>query len=130
MGNAGSITPRISAMRLALERMVIQNMPGQTMVKLTLIIKAMSLTTGMLVPYCPYLSTKYNCHINVEVCASVKAVKYIHKYIYKGHDLCTVQVDQKGNANAVIDKIKEYIDGCYIGPVEACWHIFLSFQCI
>jgi hypothetical protein len=76
------------------------------------------------VPYCAYLSAKYNCHINVEVCASVKAVKYIHKYIYKGHDLCTVQVGQEGNANAVIDEIKEYTDGCYIGPVEACWHVF------
>jgi hypothetical protein len=31
-----------------------------------------------------YLLAKYNCHINVKICASVKAVKYIHKYIYKG----------------------------------------------
>lgn len=76
------------------------------------------------IPYCPYLSAKFNCHINVEICASVKAVKYIHKYIYKGHDLCTVQVGQDGNANPVIDEINEYIDGRYIGPVEACWHIF------
>jgi len=36
------------------------------------------------VPHNPYLFAKYNCHINVEVCASVKAIKYIHKYIYKG----------------------------------------------
>lgn len=36
------------------------------------------------VPYNPYLSATYNAHINVEVCNSVKAVKYIHKYIFKG----------------------------------------------
>ena len=42
------------------------------------------------VPYNPYLSCKYEAHINVEVCATVKAVKYIHKYIYKGIDRATV----------------------------------------
>ena len=43
------------------------------------------------VPYNPYLLRKYGSHINVEICASVKAVKYIHKYIYKGNDLATGQ---------------------------------------
>jgi len=38
------------------------------------------------VPYSPYLSLRYEAHINVEVCRSVKAVKYVHKYIYKGGD--------------------------------------------
>ncbi len=40
------------------------------------------------VDYNPYLSTKYDCHINVEIVANVEAVKYIYKYVYKGHD-CT-----------------------------------------
>src|SRR5271154_5820754 len=44
------------------------------------------------VPYNPYLSAKFNCHINVEICASVEAVKYIHKYIYKGHDRTTIEI--------------------------------------
>jgi hypothetical protein len=54
-----------------------------------------------IVPHNPYLCAKYgvfasfflcilhlnahicvDCHINVEICASVKAIKYIHKYIY------------------------------------------------
>src|ERR1700723_1635085 len=68
------------------------------------------------VPYNPYLSAKYNCHINVEICASVKAIKYIHKYIYKGPDKATVEVGDQ-------DEIKEFIDARYIGPVEACWRI-------
>jgi hypothetical protein len=38
------------------------------------------------VPYNPYLSLFFNCHINVEVCTSVAAVKYLYKYVYKGHD--------------------------------------------
>ncbi|KAG3064648.1 hypothetical protein PC121_g11614 [Phytophthora cactorum] len=35
------------------------------------------------VPYNPYLSQKYNCHINVEVCTAITAVKYLYKYVYK-----------------------------------------------
>jgi len=74
-------------------------------------------TNQDVVPYNPYLLAKYDCHINVEISASVKAVKYIHKYVYKGHDRATVQI---GN----VDEIQDYIDGHYIGPVEACWHLF------
>jgi hypothetical protein len=36
------------------------------------------------VPHNMYLTHKYNCHINVEVCATVTAVKYLYKYVYKG----------------------------------------------
>jgi hypothetical protein len=45
-----------------------------------------------IVPYNPYLLLKYNCHINVEVCASVKSFKYLYKYIFKGHDVALMQV--------------------------------------
>jgi hypothetical protein len=38
------------------------------------------------VPYNPYLTMWYQCHINVEVCSSITAVKYLYKYVYKGHD--------------------------------------------
>ncbi|KNZ78075.1 hypothetical protein J132_02265 [Termitomyces sp. J132] len=71
------------------------------------------------VPYNPYLSAKYKCHINVEVCASVEAIKYIHKYIYKGHDRTTLEI-----AGEQRDKIKEHLDARYISAAESCWHIF------
>ncbi|KAK4404310.1 hypothetical protein Sango_0799600 [Sesamum angolense] len=41
------------------------------------------------VPYNPWLLLKYDCHINVEVCSSIKSVKYLYKYVYKGPD-CVV----------------------------------------
>ena len=43
------------------------------------------LDNGWVVPYNPYLAVKYNAHINVEICTTVMAVKYLYKYVYKGH---------------------------------------------
>ncbi|POM64849.1 Helitron helicase-like protein [Phytophthora palmivora] len=45
------------------------------------------------VPDNPFLSQKYNCHINVEICATSKAVKYIYKYAYKGADMTMVTIE-------------------------------------
>ena len=69
------------------------------------------------VPYNPYLSRLFHCHINVEVCAGVRCVKYIHKYIYKGHDRTTMVL-------GATDEIQQYLDARYIGPAEAAWRIF------
>jgi hypothetical protein len=46
------------------------------------------------VPYNPYLLLKFNCHINVEVCATVKSVKYLFKYVYKGHDCANLEIKE------------------------------------
>ena len=37
------------------------------------------------VPYSPYLSLRYKAHINVEICGSVKAVKYIHTSVPRAY---------------------------------------------
>ncbi|GJE95688.1 ATP-dependent DNA helicase [Phanerochaete sordida] len=71
-----------------------------------------------IVPYSPYLSAKYDCHINVECAFSVGSVKYIHKYIFKGHDCATMEI------HAQNDEIKQFLEGRYIGPSEAAWRIF------
>jgi len=47
------------------------------------------------VPYSPALLLKYQCHINVEVCSSFQSVKYVHKYIYKGHDSTNVNIVER-----------------------------------
>lgn len=36
------------------------------------------------VPYSPYLLKRFKCHINVEKCNNLNAVKYLYKYVYKG----------------------------------------------
>ncbi|XP_024993209.1 uncharacterized protein LOC112526951 [Cynara cardunculus var. scolymus] len=45
------------------------------------------------VPYNPKLSMMLNCHINVEACSSITSVKYVFKYVYKGHDKQLVHID-------------------------------------
>jgi hypothetical protein len=77
-----------------------------------------NLNNRYIVPYNPYLSAKYRAHINVKACASVKAIKYINKYIYKGNDRTTVQLSDDN------DKISKYLHGRYIGPTEAVWRLF------
>ncbi|PIA43947.1 hypothetical protein AQUCO_01800182v1 [Aquilegia coerulea] len=70
------------------------------------------------VPYNPHLSEMFDCHINVEICASVRAVKYINKYIYKGHDRTTMVV------GAEDDEIQQYLDARYVGHTEVAWRLY------
>lgn len=82
------------------------------------------------VPYNPYLSAKYDAHINVEICANVKACKYIFKYVHKGSDRASLRIVREDGAgdNSIdsdpVDEIQEYRDARWVGSAEACWRIF------
>jgi len=78
------------------------------------------------VPYNPGLLMRYNCHINVEACSSIKAVKYLFKYVYKGHDQASflVNEDQHDRDDGVINEIRQYRNARYISPPEAVHRIF------
>ncbi len=54
------------------------------------------------VSYNPYLTMWYQCHINVEVCSSITAMKYLYKYVYKGHDCVLAVVQPKAGALPVV----------------------------
>jgi hypothetical protein len=60
---------------------------------------------------------KYNAHINVEVCASFTSVKYVYKYVYKGHDRASVSIQNN-------DEVQRFIDARYVSASEACWRLF------
>ncbi|KAL4590838.1 hypothetical protein LXL04_003781 [Taraxacum kok-saghyz] len=68
------------------------------------------------VPYNPKLLMMFNCHLNVEVCSSIKSVKYAFKYVYKGHDNKLSTLIQMNH--------KRYQDPRYVSPPEAIWRIF------
>ncbi|XP_058810250.1 uncharacterized protein LOC131675336 [Phymastichus coffea] len=76
------------------------------------------------VPYCAILLELFDCHINVEAVSSICAVKYLYKYIYKGHDAATVVIQDSENGTVVIhNEICQFLDARYVGPVEACWRM-------
>ncbi|GAA0160145.1 hypothetical protein LIER_16766 [Lithospermum erythrorhizon] len=49
-------------------------------------VKGHMLNNQWVIPYNPTLLAEFDCHINVEGCCHIKAVKYLYKYIHKGHD--------------------------------------------
>ncbi|KAG3241155.1 hypothetical protein PI124_g13973 [Phytophthora idaei] len=79
------------------------------------------------VPYNPYLSQKYNCHINVEVCTAITAVKYLYKYVYKGSDKAVITVEAvrgEGNQTQIEpNEILRVLNARYISPVETCMRL-------
>jgi hypothetical protein len=36
----------------------------------------------------------FNCHINVEAVSSIKSVKYLFKYVYKGYDAANIVIEE------------------------------------
>jgi hypothetical protein len=67
------------------------------------------LTNQWVVPHNPALLLKYDCHINVEICCSIRSIKYMHKYVYKGHDRAEGRFVGAGGDGQVDNEIKAYL---------------------
>ncbi|XP_073827769.1 uncharacterized protein [Musca autumnalis] len=80
-------------------------------------IKDMTVDNRWVVPYNAVLLRTFNAHINVEICNSVKSIKYICKYINKGSDQAVFSLENEK------DEIKLYQTGRYISSSEAVWRI-------
>ncbi|XP_062028629.1 uncharacterized protein LOC133744551 [Rosa rugosa] len=72
------------------------------------------------VPYNTWLLLRYDCHINVEICGSIKSVKYLYKYVYKGPDRVAVEVQ----SDLEFDEIRQFVDARWVCAPEALWRIF------
>ncbi|XP_073152577.1 uncharacterized protein [Henckelia pumila] len=81
------------------------------------------LNSQWVVLYNPYLLYRYDCHINVEICSGLTAVKYLYKYIYKGHDKISVHVSPS-SMEPYVDEIKTFQDARWVSAPEAMWRIF------
>nr|KAJ0226698.1 hypothetical protein LSAT_V11C100019130 [Lactuca sativa] len=80
------------------------------------IVRNTTLDNRWLVPYNPKLLMMLNCHINIEVCSSIKSVKYLFKYVYKGHDKKVIHIDK--------DQENDFQDTRYVSPPKALRRVF------
>ncbi len=58
----------------------------------TIVVHDIELDNCWVVSHNVYFSTKYDVHINVEVYNNIRVVKYLFKYVYKGHDRAIVEI--------------------------------------
>jgi hypothetical protein len=49
----------------------------------TILVRGIELDNHWVVGHNVNLSTKYDAHINIEVCNNIHVVKYLFKYVYK-----------------------------------------------
>lgn len=61
------------------------------------------------VPYNEMLCLRYRAHINVEWCNQSGSIKYLFKYIKKGHD-CVAFVVEPSDSPKPRDEIKDYFN--------------------
>ncbi|GFX27424.1 uncharacterized protein TNCV_35211 [Trichonephila clavipes] len=87
-------------------------------------IQVILVDTSWNVPYSPHLSKMFNCHINVEFCNKVQAIKYICKYINKDSDQAIFNIRQQENVNiGPRDEVQTFRAGRYVSSNEAAWRI-------
>jgi len=84
------------------------------------------------VPYNRDLCIKYDAHINVERVAVRNVVKYLYKYVHKGHDHATIVLEsgtrhddsEQPRNDFQRNEIQEYLNCHYVSTVESYWWIF------
>ncbi|XP_012846914.1 PREDICTED: uncharacterized protein LOC105966884, partial [Erythranthe guttata] len=92
---------------------------GRTVTK-----KKTTLDNGFVVPYNRILLSKYRSHINIELCNQNKSIKYMFKYVNKGHGRVTAAFNETRNTDGgaeICDEIKMYYDCRYLSACEAMW---------
>jgi len=72
----------------------------------TVLVHDVEVNNRWVVPHNVYLLTKYDAHINVEVCNNIHVVKYLFEYIYKGHDCAIIEISRHSN-NAIEGNVVE-----------------------
>ena len=75
------------------------------------------------VPYNPKLLRRYDFHINAKAYSNIKAIRYLYKYIYKGHDKAYVSINDV-DGNHEINEIDDYMEARWVVPQESLWRIF------
>ncbi|XP_028791347.1 uncharacterized protein LOC114747221 [Neltuma alba] len=79
------------------------------------------------VPYNAQLLWLFQGHLNVEKTNQSRAIKYLFKYISKGHDRVIARIyhnDEPSSSQRDFDEISHYLNCRYISACEGAWRIF------
>ncbi|KAI9108530.1 hypothetical protein K1719_020414 [Acacia pycnantha] len=90
--------------------------------------KGIEFDNRFVVPYNCRLLKLFHGHLNVEKTNQSRAIKYLFKYISKGHDRVIAGIyDVNDGAGSLqgFDKISHYLNCKYISSCEASWRIFV-----
>ena len=67
------------------------------------------------------LLLKNGCHINVEFVGSFATVKYIYKYVHKGVDISTAEIQGLAGER---NEIARFLNARTIDPYDSLWRFF------
>ncbi|KAL5542547.1 hypothetical protein UlMin_010257 [Ulmus minor] len=81
------------------------------------------LDSSWVVPYNLFLLANFDCHMIVEVCSTIKAIKYMYKYIYMGHDQVAFNVNASLD-KGTINEIDNFQSTIWIYAPEVMWMIY------
>ncbi|VDB85049.1 unnamed protein product [Peniophora sp. CBMAI 1063] len=79
-------------------------------------VRGVDVDNSMIAPYCPMLSARYACHINVEAACSFQPIKYVTKYLHKGEDRTTLALNY--------DEVQWLLDSRFLSAPESIWRLF------
>ena len=77
-----------------------------------------TLSNKDVVPFNAYLIKMFKCHINVEICSSLKVIKYLLWYPFKGDTRVIASVEGSN------DEIKLFEDMRTVGASDALWKLY------
>ncbi|GAA0162828.1 hypothetical protein LIER_18839 [Lithospermum erythrorhizon] len=86
-------------------------------------VRGRMLDNRWVIPYNPTLLVQFDCHINVEICCDIRAVKYLNKYMHKGHDKILFLIAPE-NSNSEVDEIADFQNARWVSPEEATGRIY------
>jgi hypothetical protein len=89
-----------------------------------------------IVPYNMSLLKKFQAHINVEWCNKTNLLKYLFKYLAKGHDMARARFhsmrESAGSESTGINEIEEYVKCRYFSAllpfliIKMCFYRFVA----
>jgi len=80
-------------------------------------------TNRDVVPYNPYVTKVQATHVNAECCFSIGSVKYLLKYVYKGHDRASFAIDIGGHFDSAapqapaVNEIDDFVNGRWVSQI-------------